>query len=76
MGKLCRSKDKAIAGVCAGVAEFFGFNVRNVRLLWLVLTFIGIGSPLLFYVLLWFLMPDAAAKSESYEERMRKRLGR
>ena len=76
MGKLLRSGNKKIAGVCAGVAEHFGWNVRNVRFVWLLLSILGIGAPVLFYVILWFLMPEGGAVKESYEERMNKRLGR
>ena len=76
MGKLMRSADKKIAGVCGGVAASLGWNVRNLRLVWLVLAILFVGSPLLFYLILWFLMPDAAGTRKSYEERMRERLGK
>lgn len=76
MARLVRSKDKKIAGVCAGVAEHFGWNVRNVRLIWLLLAILGVGSPALFYLILWFLMPDCGMVKDSFEERMNKRLGK
>lgn len=76
MGKLIRSKNKKIAGVCAGVAEHFGWNVRNVRLIWSILAVLGVGSPVLFYLILWFLMPNGSVARESYEERMNRRLGK
>ena len=76
MGKLLRSNNKKIAGVCAGVAEHFGWNVRNVRLIWFVLAILGVGAPVLCYLILWFLMPDSGAVKESYEDRMNRRLGR
>lgn len=76
MGKLIRSADKKIAGVCAGVAEHFGWNTRNVRLVWVICTLLGVGAPVIFYLLLWFLMPAAGSQKMSYEERMEKRLGR
>lgn len=76
MGKLIRSKNKKIAGVCAGVAEHFGWNVRNVRLIWSILAILGVGSPVLFYLILWILMPNGSVARESYEERMNRRLGK
>ena len=76
MGKLLRSNNKKIAGVCAGVAEHFGWNVGNVRLVWFMLAILGVGAPVLCYFLLWFLMPDCGAVKESYEDRMNRRLGR
>jgi phage shock protein PspC (stress-responsive transcriptional regulator) len=75
MAKLVRSTDKVFAGVCAGLAEFFGLNVRSVRLVWVVLSVVGVGSPVLFYLILMLLMPDSGVKA-SYEERMNRRLGK
>lgn len=75
MGKLLRSKDKVFGGVCAGVADFFGFNVRLLRFVW-VLSALLFGASAVFYVLLWVLMPDAANEKMSFEDRMKKRLGK
>ena len=76
MRKLVRSKDKVFGGVCAGVADFFKWDVRLLRLIWVVLSIVGVGSHVVFYLLLWMLMPDAANEKTSYEERMNKRLGK
>ena len=75
MDKLLRSKDKVFGGVCAGVADFFGFNVRLLRFVW-VLSALLFGASTVFYVLLWVLMPDAANEKMSFEDRMKKRLGK
>lgn len=75
MGRLVRSQDRVIAGVCAGVAEHFGWNVRNVRLVWLIAAICGAGAPVLFYLILMFLMPDSVSAKMNFEERMQKRLG-
>lgn len=58
MGKLCRSNDKVIAGVCAGVAEFFGLDAKLVRLAWAIAVLFG-GVGLLLYVILLLIMPAA-----------------
>ena len=76
MGMLLRSKDKVFGGVCAGIAEFFGWNVRQLRLVWVVMSIVGVGSLVVFYILLWLLMPDAANEKMSFEERMKNRLGK
>lgn len=77
MGKLLRSENKKIAGVCAGVAEHFGWNVRNVRLVWFLLAILGLGAPVLCYLILWFLMPTKTrVEKMNFEERMNRRLGR
>lgn len=76
MSKLLRAKKKIFGGVCAGIAEYFGWDVIPLRIVWVVLAIIGVGSPVLFYFILWLLMPDAASIPMSYEERMKRRLGR
>jgi phage shock protein PspC (stress-responsive transcriptional regulator) len=47
---------KKIAGVCAGLAEYFGVDVSVVRLIF-VLTCIFHGGGLLVYVILWIVLP-------------------
>ena len=58
MGKLFRSsKDRVIGGVCAGVAEFFGLDVKTVRLVWLIAAlFAGVG--ILLYLILFLIVPE------------------
>ncbi len=56
--RLCRSQtDKKIAGVCGGVAEYFGIDSTLVRLGWILFTFAG-GSGILAYIIAWIIMPD------------------
>ncbi len=48
---------RKIAGVCAGVAEYFDLDVTLVRVVWLVASFMtGIG--LLAYPIAWIVMPE------------------
>ncbi|MEQ9230720.1 MAG: PspC domain-containing protein [Cyclobacteriaceae bacterium] len=54
--KLTRSKDKIIGGVCAGVADYFGFDKTLVRVIYLLLVLFG-GAGILVYLILWVLMP-------------------
>jgi phage shock protein PspC (stress-responsive transcriptional regulator) len=48
---------KVIAGVCAGLAERFGWSVFVVRLIFL-LSIVIPGSQVLVYIVLWILMPQ------------------
>ena len=58
MGKLFRSKkDRAIGGVCAGVAEFFGLDVKLVRIAWLVAALFA-GAGVLLYLILFLILPE------------------
>ena len=54
------SKDKKIAGVCAGLAEYFDLDPTLVRVLWLLAIFFG-GTGFLAYVILWIVLPIAPA---------------
>ena len=50
--RLCRSQtDKKIAGVCGGVAEYFGIDSTLVRLGWILFTFAGVRHTRLYYSL-------------------------
>ena len=57
--RLLRSPDdRMLAGVCAGIADFFGLDVSLVRIATLVLILFG-GLSIWVYVLLWILVPKA-----------------
>jgi phage shock protein C len=59
--KLYRSvNDKMIAGVCGGLAEFFGLDVSLVRLVAILLALLG-GHGILVYLILWIVVPKAPA---------------
>ena len=49
-------RNKKIAGVCAGIANYFDIDPTIVRLIWGVAFFVyGIG--LIPYLILWFVLP-------------------
>ena len=56
-----------IAGVCAGVAEYFDWNVRLLRLI-LVVTFVvsGFFPIVVVYLVLWYVLEEGAPGS-SYD---------
>jgi len=55
--KLARSRtDKKIGGVCAGFAEYLDLDHTLVRLLWIMLVFVG-GWGVLAYLIAWIVMP-------------------
>ena len=57
--KLFRSStDKKIAGVCAGLADYWDMDVRFIRVLWLVVT-LTTAMGLLAYPILWMVLPVA-----------------
>jgi len=57
--KLTKSCNKMIAGVCAGVAEYFGVDTTIVRVAYVLLSLCSAGFPgLLVYLLLCIIMPN------------------
>ncbi len=48
---------RLIGGVCAGIAERFGWNVSLVRLL-TVLSVLIPGPQVIIYVICWFVIPN------------------
>jgi phage shock protein C len=53
-----RTDDRMVAGVCSGVADYFGVDPTIVRLAVVVGTVLGFGTLLVAYVLAWLLMPE------------------
>ena len=58
--------DKKIAGVCGGIADYFGIDSTLVRLVWVLLTVFG-GLSILFYFAAWLIMPRRYFSSEKLE---------
>jgi len=56
--KLYRSTtDKKLAGVCGGVAEYFGIDATLIRLGWALITLLG-GAGILVYIVCAFVIPE------------------
>ena len=51
------TENKVIAGVCGGIAEYFGIDSTLVRLGWVLFSLLG-GSGLLAYLIAALIMPD------------------
>ncbi|PKP11657.1 MAG: stress-responsive transcriptional regulator [Bacteroidetes bacterium HGW-Bacteroidetes-4] len=57
---LTRSRYKIIAGVCAGLAEWLGWDITTVRILYVLLSILSAGFPgILVYIILWIVMPES-----------------
>jgi len=64
-GKLRRSNDKMIAGVCGGIADYLGWPAGRVRLLYLLVSIFSAGFPgIIVYLILWFMMPVRQGASD------------
>ena len=58
--KLTRSKSNAVfAGVCSGLAKYFGWDASRVRLVYVLISILSVGFPgTLVYIILWAVMPS------------------
>ncbi len=55
--RLYRSrKDKMIAGICGGLAEYFAIDPTWVRLIFVLFFILG-GSAFLVYIVMWLIVP-------------------
>lgn len=55
--------DRKIAGVCSGLARYFGTDATLVRLVFVVLIMLG-GSGVLIYLLAWMIMPAPSSTDD------------
>ena len=55
------STDKKIAGVCAGLADYFDLDPTVIRLVWFLSVFISCGTSVFAYLVVWIVLPAAPA---------------
>jgi len=70
-----RNRDRAmVAGVCAGLADYFGFNLRATRFLAFISLLMAMPVTLLIYFATVFLVPAApdSARSRDHDVAFRK----
>jgi len=59
--RLTRSRtDKKIAGICGGLAEYFGIDPVIPRLIWVILA-LGAGIGVFAYLICWIVIPKEPA---------------
>ncbi len=59
-------ESKVLGGVAGGLAAFFGSDVVMVRIVFVILSFIG-GFGVILYLILWFSIPEAKTITEKME---------
>ena len=75
--KFYRSRDRAVCGgVCAGLADYFGFNLKMTRVLAVFAFFMAMPVTLIAYFGTVFLVPAAASgdREPDYDPEFRKAL--
>ena len=67
--RLYRSRrDRKIAGVCGGMAEYWGIDPVIPRLVWVAFA-LAAGSGLLAYLICWVVIPSEPAGSAASTDR-------
>jgi phage shock protein C len=55
---LVNKSEAKIMGVCAGIANYMGWDVSLVRIAFVAAAIFGVGSPILLYLLIGFIAPS------------------
>jgi phage shock protein C len=50
-------KDRKIAGVCGGLADYFGIDSTIVRILWALAVMVSYGTGFILYLVFWLIVP-------------------
>lgn len=65
--KLTKSRTNVVlSGTLAGIAEYFSIDPTIVRIVYVFISLMGMGSPILLYILLAIIIPAPDKSSNSY----------
>ena len=66
--KLFRNpEDRYIGGVISGLGSYFGIETIWMRIIWLILTVFSAGAPVIVYIIMWALIPEAKTTAEKLQ---------
>jgi len=60
--------DRKLGGVCSGLAAYFGWDPVFLRILFVILFFLG-GGGFLIYIILWIIIPEAKTTADKMKMR-------
>jgi phage shock protein C len=62
MKRLYRSKtERVLGGVCGGLGEHLDVDPTVIRLVWVVIALLSLGTGLLIYLIAWIIVPEEGA---------------
>jgi phage shock protein PspC (stress-responsive transcriptional regulator) len=64
---------RLIAGVCAGIGDYFGIDANVIRIVFAALTIFSVGVGALVYVVAWAVLPEEGEKSSIAENYINKK---
>lgn len=50
--------NKKIGGVCGGIGEYFNIDATLVRLIWIVISLMTMGTGIVAYIIAWMIIPQ------------------
>lgn len=62
--RLYRSNKGMIAGVCGGIADYFGWDPTLVRIGYILLSIFTVFSGVIAYLILWMVIPKQPINKE------------
>lgn len=64
MKRLYRSrKERILGGVCGGLGEYFDVDPGIVRLVWVIVTLLSLGTGIVAYLIAWIIIPESSEES-------------
>ena len=62
-----------VAGVCAGIGQFFGMDANLIRIVFAVVTVFSAGAAALVYLLAWVVVPEEGESGSIAENYLNKK---
>ncbi len=74
-GELYRSPSEGkIAGVCAGIADYFGWETWLVRILAVSGVLLGMGWFIVVYIAAWFILDKKSGTTEKFAKKVKQKV--
>jgi phage shock protein PspC (stress-responsive transcriptional regulator) len=62
-------ENRVLGGVCSGLSTYFNFDPVFLRVLFVLLVFLGLGISIIVYLVLWIVVPKAKTTAQRLEMR-------
>jgi phage shock protein PspC (stress-responsive transcriptional regulator) len=62
-------ENRVLGGVCSGMGTYFNFDPVFIRILFVLLAFLGAGISIIIYMVLWIVVPEAKTTAQRLEMR-------
>lgn len=58
-------QERMLGGVCGGLGKYFDIDPTVIRLFWVVVTVLSVGTGILVYLLAWIIIPEEDTAGDS-----------